>query len=925
MRLFLLILTLVFTTEMIAQGTTGSIVGKLTDKELNNEPLAFANVLIKGTTTGTTSDFDGLYEIAGVEPGTYTVVYSYLGYETIEIPNVEVVADKVTNIDVPMSASAGFELDEVVVTTVSRKDSETALLLDQKKAVEIKTSIGAQELARKGVGDAEGAVTKVAGVTKQEGEKNVFVRGLGDRYNATTFNSLPLPSEDPEYKNISLDFFSSDIINSVGIDKAFNSKMYGDVGGAVIDIVSKELVGESIFQISLGTGANTAAVSQDFLRLDEGNFLGINEDRSIPLGSLNRYNFDNSFAPESQGTQLNNSFGIQAGKKFQIGENNSLSVYVVGSVDSDYFYQEGNERVITAQGGNRRNLDFQKYIYEATQIGMGKLKYSFGNGNFISYNGLFVHSNKQSVGDYEGFAENISEEAVSAFIRRQQQNENTLAVNQLAANFNISEKLSLSTGASYNLTRGFEPDRRTNTYVFDGENYRPSLGSPGRTHRFFSELAEDEIAASLQLDYKFGSEEKINGTISIGGDYRNTDRQFDFNQVNHNFTSLTPPPTSEQLIVDINNPDAFFSQSGITDGIFQLETNRGINSGDIDPLEPFFYSGDRDVYAGFLSTNLVFSSRFSMNVGARFEQINQFVEWDTNLSSSFRDENTDPIDREETFVLPSFSLRYSFNENSILRLAGSQSYTFPQFKEVAPFLYEDVNFSSFGFTDLINSDNYNLDLKYEYYFSAGEIISVTGFYKLIQNPINRVNVNSAAASQLSYRNSGDNANIAGLEVELRKNIYKTESGDSNTTTLLSSGLNASYLYSVQDLSDPATNFTEEEDELQGASPLLVNADVTYSYNKNDNSIISSLVFNYFSDRIFSLGTQGQANIIENGIPTLDFVTRTNFGKHYGVNLGIRNFLNPEYKLSQEITTGEDISLRNYKKGVIFSLGFNYTF
>ena len=69
---------------------TGAIVGKLTDKELNDDPLAFANILIKGTTTGTTSDFDGLYEIPGLEPGTYVVVYSYLGYETIEIPNVVV-------------------------------------------------------------------------------------------------------------------------------------------------------------------------------------------------------------------------------------------------------------------------------------------------------------------------------------------------------------------------------------------------------------------------------------------------------------------------------------------------------------------------------------------------------------------------------------------------------------------------------------------------------------------------------------------------------------------------------------------------------------------------------------------------------------------------------------------------------------------
>ncbi|BFP41625.1 TonB-dependent receptor [Flavobacteriaceae bacterium GF1] len=919
-----MIFAMLFLSVANAQETTGSIVGKLTDKEANNDPLPFANVLIKGTTTGTTSDFDGLYEISGLEPGTYTVAYSFLGYETVEIPNVVVEAGKVTNVDVPMSAGGEFQLDEVVVTTVARKDSEVALLLDQKKAVEIKTSIGAQELARKGVGDAEGAVTKVAGVTKQEGEKNVFVRGLGDRYNATTFNSMPLPSEDPEYKNISLDFFSSDIINSVGIDKTFNASFYGDVGGAVIDIASKELVGKSVLQVSVGTGVNTAATGSGFLRLDEGNFLGTISNTDIPINNLNSYAFDNSFAPRSQSTQLNNSFGIQAGKRFEIGENSSLSAYFIASVDSDFYFQEGNEKVITAQGGNRRNLDFEKYIFETSQIAMGKLKYSFGNGNFISYNGLFVNSNTQSTGDYTGFAENISEEAVAAFIRRQQQNQNVLFVNQLASKLNLSQKLELETGLSYNTTRSFEPDRRTNTYVFDGEVYRPSLGSPGRTHRFFSDLEEDEIAASLALRHSFGSEETLNGFISVGGNYRNTERQFNFNQINHNFTSLVPPPTPEQLIVDINDPDSFFNQSSIDNGIFQLETNRGINSTDLDPLTPFFYTGDREIYAGFASASIAFNTKLSITLGARLEKINQFVEWDTNLSSSFRNPNVDPAERDDTFLLPSFSLRYAFNENSILRLAGSQSYTYPQFKEVAPFLYEDVNFSSFGFPDLQNSENYNLDIKYEYYFSPGEIISFTGFYKLIENPINRVNVNSAAASQLSYRNSGETANIAGVEMELRKDIYRS-SADSDVENILSSGLNVSYLYSVQDLSDPATNFTNEEDELQGASPILLNADLTYTYTKNKTNLVSSFVLNYFSDRIFSLGTIGQANIVEKGIPTLDFITRTNLGRHYGINLGIRNVLNPEYQLSQEIDTGEDISIRNYRKGIIFSLGFNYTF
>ena len=222
----LLLLFILFVTAISFAQNTGSITGKLTDKEYNNEPLPFANVLIKGTTTGTTSDIDGLYKLEELEVGTYILFFSFVGYETQEI-KAEVIASKLTTINVLMGASAAT-LDEVVITTSTRKESEAALLLDQKKAVEIKQSIGAVELARKGVSNAAGAVAKISGVSKQEGSSNVYVRGLGDRYLNTTMNGLSLPSNDVNKKNIDLNLFSSDIIENVSISKAYSSKFYGD-------------------------------------------------------------------------------------------------------------------------------------------------------------------------------------------------------------------------------------------------------------------------------------------------------------------------------------------------------------------------------------------------------------------------------------------------------------------------------------------------------------------------------------------------------------------------------------------------------------------------------------------------------------------------------------------------------------------------
>ena len=244
------------TTACISAQKTGSILGKLTDTEMNNEPLPFANVVIKGTTKGTTSDFYGLYEIANLEPGTYTVVYSFLGYETVEIPDVNVEAGKVTTIDVPM-ASTGVTLEGVTVTTIARKDSETALLIDQKKAIEIKESIGAVELGKMGVSDVAAATTKISGVSSSEASGDVFVRGLGDRYLSTTLNGLTVPSDDVEKKNIDLSLFPTRVIRNVSISKTYAAQSSADQSSGTINISSRELVGTRELRAGLSTGINS--------------------------------------------------------------------------------------------------------------------------------------------------------------------------------------------------------------------------------------------------------------------------------------------------------------------------------------------------------------------------------------------------------------------------------------------------------------------------------------------------------------------------------------------------------------------------------------------------------------------------------------------------------------------------------------------
>jgi len=906
MKRILIILVAIFSQFSNAQDK-GTIKGKLTDKEMNNESLPFANVLIKGTMIGTQTDMEGNYEMS-IKAGSYSIMFSFLGYKTIEVP-VTIKSGEIVVVNRLMSAEEGVALDEIKITAAVGREKTTALLTEQKKAVSIQTKIGAQELAKKGVSNAESAVAKTAGVSL--GSKSVIVRGLGDRFNSTSLNGLPLPSEDPEYKNISLDFFDTNIIQNIGIDKVFSSEVFGDVAGANIDIVSKELNKKKSFTLGFSTGGNTQTISKKFLTIDGTNRFGT-QSLTIPINNLNQYTFSNSFRPKSQDFQMNNSLSFSTGRKFDIGEDGNLSLFLVGGFDGSYNYIDGNIKQTNSTGAVFQDQDFQKYDYTVSQILMGNVKYKFGEGNSVAYNHLFIHNNKQSIGDYLGMVD-PQQTGDLEFQRRQQVNNNELYVNQLIGKFVLTDRWKLEAKGSLNFVQGNEPDRRTNKYLFRDNFYSPQTNSAGENERYFSKLQETDNNAVGKLIYKLKEDEEDQSSIEFGGNFRYTERLFSATIFNHGFNTRVP--------IEIDNPDVVFNQQSLNNGLFRLETGRG-TANNPNAFTPFTYRGKKLNFGGFGNAIYQVNSNLILSGGVRVESFQQKVTFNTNIANS---DNLGASKIDNFYVLPSASIKYNFNENSMLRFAASKTYTMPQFKETAPFKYQDVSFSSQGNPNLKASDNYNFDVKYEYYLSRAELISITGFYKLIQNPIARTEIPSGG-NTLTYLNVGDDATVFGIELEARKNILKSEE-DAEYEFTFDVGLNASFLSSKINLDQTSVaQFTNVSSHLEGATPFLMNFDISYSKKYKENELLSSLVFNYFSERVYSIGTRGFENILEKGIPTLDWVSSLKLGKHYNIKVKAQNLLNPSFQLRREgANGGNNVVLGNYKKGVNLSLGLSYTF
>ena len=239
--------------------------------------------------------------------------------------------------------------------------------------------------------------------------------------------------------------------------------------------------------VGLSVGLNTQTVSKEFLTIDGTNRFGT-QKLNHNITDLNTYSFANSFKPQSQDFQLDKSFSFKYGRKYDVGEENTLSFFVVGSYDAKYNYLEGNIKQNTTDGSVApfKDQDFSKYNFNVSQLLMGNIKFKTEDYT-IAYNHLFIHNNKQSIGDY--FGKDDAQDDVNgvvdlAFQRRQQTNNNELYVNQLLGTYKISERLNAEAKGSLNFIRGNEPDRRTNNYLLRDDFYSPDPSSAGSNDVF---------------------------------------------------------------------------------------------------------------------------------------------------------------------------------------------------------------------------------------------------------------------------------------------------------------------------------------------------------------------------------------------------------------------------------------------------------
>ena len=888
---FILFLTLSAMTVV-----AGTIKGTVTDKQ-TREPLTGATIQIAGTTQGTVADVDGNYSL-DVNNGTYTLAIKYVGYKDIIINNVKAgKSDLILNFELESDAQA---LGEVSVVARKNLEGERALQMERRKATLAIENLGSKEMSLKGIGNVEEGVKKITGISVADAGQ-LIVRGLGDRYSTTTLNGLPIASPNPDNKLIPLDLFPSSTVQNITVSKVYNAEAFADYSGAHIDINTKENITEDFFNIGFNTGGKFNTLGKDSYRMNRNGSLfrtsGVDQAAlNMPLSEFDNYVktrniFDTSFAVKKKSSLPDFSGNLGFGKNIGIG---SQTLSILASASAGNSFQNMDNafyKTLEATGNVQDNFAYDSYAQELKLAALGHIGYTLRRHDRIGYTFFYARNATDTYQRREGIDAEDHELTGSNNITHiySLQNHQLDGVHS----FGRREQWELTWGGSYSKTGSEEPDRRQVMYI-KNDNGALSLFKLNRqeTMRYFGSLDEEEWNGNLAMRWKWNE----NNFLKLGVNYKNKSRDYKATRFYYNLNKIDP------VITDIYDTDGFLNQENIADGYVVVQRV-------MQPKDS--YRAGNEIYSGYLLTDFYPVPSLLVNLGVRYEISRQWVDYATDGGDWYAERRN--LDKNDLF--PTLNLKYTVNDANSIRFSASRTVTRPSFIEMAPFLYQESYGSAQirGNNELQNGYNYNFDLRYEHFGKNGDMISLTAYFKYLDSPIERIQALQGGATLHSFQNA-DNGMAGGMEVELRKQLMKD----------LRLGANISYMYTNVKLPEGGA-YTNKERPLQGASPILANADLTYSPRFGEERQLNlALLYNLQGSRIHAVGVSKLGDIKQQTLHTLNFSAGYDINSHFSLKLQVNDLLNRAVIFKQEVpSTGEEVEVERYKKGANLEIGFSY--
>src|SRR5690606_1324696 len=388
-----------------------------------------------------------------------------------------------------------------------------------------------------------------------------------------------------------------------------------------------------------------------------------------------------------------------------------------------YSYEDGTTALYNAQASPRYRYDTENYGYKTNSTALMSLTYGPNLRSNYTFTGLVVNQSNDNVFQNAGMHADIDDDILG---RRNTLVQNSLYSAQLNSNFDFSDNRKLTWALGYTKTIGSIPDRVQNTFREGTNGYYFYARNNANNHRFFSELDDNEFAGKVEMDFKSKNESSPLKSIQIGVNGKYKFRDFNARQINTRI-GLTD-------VVDLDDVDQKLNESNLVAGDWEYtETYYAANK----------YKANLGIAAPFVNFNLNWNDKWNLVAGVRAEVSSQSLDYKTGRDPEDAPSRNNTVSQVD--ILPGATLKYLLNEKSNFLVAASRTMSRPLFVEVAPFRLNNAAATAEqqGNPYLKNSSNYNLDLKYEFYPSRGELMAVTLFGKYIKDPIEMMQLASA--------------------------------------------------------------------------------------------------------------------------------------------------------------------------------------
>lgn len=923
--LFSIALQIALASTVFSQ--TGTIRGSIKDSK-TNEDLIGATVLIEGTTLGAATDVNGFFSISKVPAGKVKLVLTYVAYKKKEIPNITVEAEKVTEVNTQMDDEATV-LQEVKVVGTRQTNTEVSVISEIKASQNIVSGISSQQIARTLDRDAAQVVKRVPGITIV-GDRFINIRGLNSRYNNVMLHNAFTPSMETDVKSFSFDIIPSSQIDRLLVFKSPSAELPGEFAGGVVKIFTKNIPDQNSLVFDYGVSFRSGTTFGEFSQPEQGKnyWTGFNNGYQNLPANFPRNNL-NTISPadlELAGRSLRNDwvanptnaapdmrYSLTNSVKFEIGRVRIGNVTAVNYSDARTNFQ------IKRRDFNDNNSGVESPIYDYNDaqsnrnIRVGVLhnwSVKLNQNHSIDFKNLFNQLSNSSFVNRTG---RNFESAYSPDTYSFDQVYRGIYTGQLTGKHEFNDdKTVIDWVAGYNYAYRDQPDYRRYRSDVDGDTrtlYVP-LGAAAAFFlgRFSSRMDENALTGGVNLSHKATLKNGNDVEIKAGMYYEDKSRVFASRNLGYVRTSRTNP---EILLGTITN---LFQNQNInnTNGIRIDEQTNPSDS----------YDASNNLLAFYGSVNVPLTKKLNLIAGLRYEGNTQ------KLNSAELNGNLVRVNFPVNKLLPSLNLSYNFTEKTLVRASYGRTLNRPEFRELAPFAFYDFDYNIVykGNPEVQTANIDNFDLRYEWYPTPNEMVSIAGFYKYFTSPIEIIVVpgaGSGGAKTFTFANANSSVS-SGLELEVRKSL-----GTISASPLLKNMsllFNAAFIFSQVNLGTIGVGQSDDR-PLQGQSPYIINLGLNYNNPKTNLQV--NVLYNVIGKRIFAAGFDGYPDIYEMPRNVFDITFSKELGTRWVIKGGVTDILNQTNVLLQDGNVDgkfdrvNDQLIQTFRPGQTVQLGFSY--